>query len=506
MVPSGADVVCCSLARTSLGAHGGGWDALGSVDVAERKAPSADASGCWRTMELRRCGRARVSGHPARAGGVRIAGPHDLTGGAEASVAFGGAGSGRRRAERRGVRRRSLLPVDPRAGDPYGCRSGRWLPHAAAASDRFVPAHLWGRHPDRPLGVGARRRRGTRARGRRRPDGRLPARALGRRRRVRGRPRRRGAKVAGVGTDARRPRDGRARRQADHRSDRRARIARNREQAWHHARDVRSLYRARRLHTFGHPPTGEWVLVDGRHVERVGAGDPPSADRIVDLPGSTIVPGLIDAHIHLTSLGLSAQNEDVAATGSAAELLSIARDRAHGVSDELVALQGYDETRWADPTLPSLDDLDAASPAPLVIRRTDGHVALLNGAALSLADALDTPGVERDGDGRPTGVVTGTANRAVGHWAATARSAHQIEALQLAGAARAASQGVTTVHEMSLPLEFGALDLETLLAHRRDLPVSVEIVLGMMDVPKAVELGLGAVGGDLAADGSLGAR
>jgi predicted amidohydrolase YtcJ len=269
---------------------------------------------------------------------------------------------------------------------------------------------------------------------------------------------------------------------------------------------VRSLYRARRVHTFGHPPTGEWVLVDGRHVERVGAGDPPSADRIVDLPGSTIVPGLIDAHIHLTSLGLSAQNEDVEATGSAAELLSIARDRAHGVSDELVALQGYDETRWADPTLPSLDDLDAASPAPLIIRRTDGHVALLNGAALSLADALDTPGVERDGDGRPTGVVTGTANRAVGHWAATARSAHQIEALQLAGAARAASQGVTTVHEMSLPLEFGALDLETLLAHRRDLPVSVEIVLGMMDVPKAVELGLGAVGGDLAADGSLGAR
>jgi len=268
---------------------------------------------------------------------------------------------------------------------------------------------------------------------------------------------------------------------------------------------VRSLYRAQRVHTFGHPPTGDWVLVDGRHVERVGAGEPPKADRIVDLPGATIVPGFVDAHVHLTSLGLAADNEDVVAARSAGELLAIARDRARGASDEVVALQGYDETTWIDSTLPTLEQLDEVTAAPLVIRRTDGHVALLNTAALSLADALDTPGVARDSEGGPTGVVTGTANRLVGRWAATARSEHTIEALQLSGAARAASHGVTTVHEMTLPLEFGPLDLETLLAHRRDLPVSVEVVLGVMDVPKAVELGLRAIGGDLAADGSLGA-
>jgi hypothetical protein len=149
------------------------------------------------------------------------------------------------------------------------------------------------------------------------------------------------------------------------------------------------------VHTFGHPPTGDWVLVDGRHVERVGVGEPPQADRLIDLPGATIVPGFVDSHVHLTSLGLSAENEDVAAARSVDELLSIARDRAHGATDDVVALQGYDETRWTDPTLPTLQQLDEVSGAPLVIRRTDGHVALLNTAALSLADALDTPGVER---------------------------------------------------------------------------------------------------------------
>lgn len=269
---------------------------------------------------------------------------------------------------------------------------------------------------------------------------------------------------------------------------------------------MRSLYRARRVHTFGHPPAGDWVLVDGRHVERVGVGEPPRADRVVDLPGATILPGFIDTHVHLTSLGLSVGDEDVAAAASAAALLAIARDRARGATGEVVALQGYDETRWTDPTLPTLRELDEVTAAPLVISRTDGHVALLNTAALSLADALDTPGVERDGDGGPTGVVTGTANLLVGRWTAMARSEHTIEALQLSGAARAASHGVTTVHEMALPLGAGPLDLETLLTHRRDLPVSVEIVLGQMDVPKAVELGVRSIGGDLATDGSLGAR
>ena len=74
---------------------------------------------------------------------------------------------------------------------------------------------------------------------------------------------------------------------------------------------MRTLYRAERVHTFGHPPTGDWVLVDGRHIERVGAGEPARADRVVDLPGATIVPGFVDSHVHLTSLGLSAENEDV---------------------------------------------------------------------------------------------------------------------------------------------------------------------------------------------------
>jgi predicted amidohydrolase YtcJ len=269
---------------------------------------------------------------------------------------------------------------------------------------------------------------------------------------------------------------------------------------------VKTLFRAARVHTLGHPPLGEWVLVDGRHIQRVGAGDPPNADRVVELPGCTILPGFIDAHVHLTSVGAATANDDVAAVGSRRELLAIAAARADDDTERVVSLQGYDESRWSDPTLPSLAELDAITSEPLVIRRTDGHVALVNSAALTFAEALDTPGVDRDTEGRPTGLVTREANRQVGLWVASSRTVHRIEELQLLGAGVAATHGVTAVHEMALPLESGMRDVDVLLAHRARLPVAVEVVLGTMDVPKAVELDLAAIGGDLAADGSIGAR
>ena len=72
-----------------------------------------------------------------------------------------------------------------------------------------------------------------------------------------------------------------------------------------------TIYRATRVRTLYHPAEGEWLLVDGRHVERVGSGDPPAADRIVELPGTTIMPGFVDAHVHLTGTGLRLAGPDL---------------------------------------------------------------------------------------------------------------------------------------------------------------------------------------------------
>jgi predicted amidohydrolase YtcJ len=276
--------------------------------------------------------------------------------------------------------------------------------------------------------------------------------------------------------------------------------------AWHDARAVRTLYRATRVHTLAHPAGGEWLLVDDRHVQRVGAGPPPAADRVVDLPGATLLPGFVDTHVHLTSTGLSLANADVEAARSGEALLAVARGRCAAEGEGPVFLLGYDESRWERRDLPSIVDLDAACPRPLVIRRADGHASLVNRAALAGAGALDLPGAERDRDGTPTGRVTARANEAVGAWALASSSDHERQDLQLQAAALAASRGVTAVHEMSMPHQDGMRDLDVLLRHRARLPVDAVPIVATTDLAVAIDHGLAAIGGDLPVDGSIGAR
>jgi predicted amidohydrolase YtcJ len=268
---------------------------------------------------------------------------------------------------------------------------------------------------------------------------------------------------------------------------------------------VRTLYRARVVHTQSHPATGDWVLVDDRHVQRVGAGDPPAADRVVDLPGATITPGFVDTHVHLTPTGTALVNADVENARDGAELLAIARERA-AAPTEVVWLQGFDETRWSDPALPGLAELDAITPRPLAIWRADGHVCLANTTALVQGAVADLPGTERASGGGYTGRVRMEANDRLHRWFAQTLSDHDVQELQLRAAGLAATRGVTSIHEMSMPAGHGLRDLEVFLAQRDRLPVDALPIVATMDVPQIMDLRLPSIGGDLPVDGSIGAR
>nr|MDP9295795.1 amidohydrolase [Actinomycetota bacterium] len=84
---------------------------------------------------------------------------------------------------------------------------------------------------------------------------------------------------------------------------------------------MRTLYRASRVRTLSHAPVGEWLLVDGRHVQRTGTGPPPDAERVVELPGTTIIPGFVDSHVHLTGTGILLGAPEAAEAASAEELV-----------------------------------------------------------------------------------------------------------------------------------------------------------------------------------------
>lgn len=244
--------------------------------------------------------------------------------------------------------------------------------------------------------------------------------------------------------------------------------------------------------------------MDGRHIERVGVGEPPAADRIVDLPGATITPGFIDAHVHLASTGVHLGRPEAASATSAAELLSAAASASPGTAG-IVFLHGFDESKWSDRSLPNLTELDAV-PQPLVLARTDSHAALVNTAALRQSGAADLPGVERDLHGEPSGLIRQEANERALQWYTDSLSAAEIEEFQLDAAAVAAARGVTTVHEMSVPRSHGTRELDVLLGHKGRLPVDVVTYVATMELGEVLDRGLTRIGGDLSLDGSLGAR
>src|SRR6059058_726220 len=221
---------------------------------------------------------------------------------------------------------------------------------------------------------------------------------------------------------------------------------------------MKTLYRATRVRTLSHTVDGEWLLVDGRHVERVGSGDPPAADRTVEIPGTTIIPGFIDAHVHLTGTGLNRSGPDLSDVPSKEQLLEKLAAAARS-TDGAVLVHGFDETTWDRPDLPSVEDLDRASSDPLVCVRADGHVSLANSAAIAVSGADGIDGTERDERGWPTGVLRREANGAVQRWFHSSLSDNRIEQYQLEACALAAAMGVTCVHEMAIPELRGMRDV-----------------------------------------------
>ena len=268
---------------------------------------------------------------------------------------------------------------------------------------------------------------------------------------------------------------------------------------------MRTLYRASRVHTFSPFGDGEWVLVDGRHIERVGSGEPPAADGVVDLPGTTVLPGFIDAHVHLTGSGMLLDGLDLTSATSRDHLLALVREHLGTRPGQAIGV-GFDESRWSDPVFPSLGDLDALSSEPLILMRTDGYVSLANTPALEGSEVASLAGVDRAPGGAPTGVVREPANSRLQRWHFESMSDSEIEGAQLRAAMLAAARGVTCVHEMAIPDKRGRRDIEVLLARRQDLPFDVLVYIADRDIPWIMDLGLRTIGGDLFLDGSIGAR
>jgi predicted amidohydrolase YtcJ len=231
------------------------------------------------------------------------------------------------------------------------------------------------------------------------------------------------------------------------------------------------------------------------------------ADRVVDLGDATLMPGFVDAHVHLSATGLADHGADLREARSVAEMLDRVRAAAARAADGLLWGDGYDETRFDLPELPTPAELaDAAGRRPVYLSRVDGHQGLATLDVLGDSGALDAAGCDRDQDGQPTGVTRGDANHLARRHALAGLPADTLLAAQDAALCQAARRGVVCVHEMGGPDIAGRRDFELLLDRVEALPVEVIGYWGDLDLEYVADRKLAQVGGDLFLDGSLGSH
>ncbi len=130
---------------------------------------------------------------------------------------------------------------------------------------------------------------------------------------------------------------------------------------------------------------------------------------IVDLGDAAIVPGLIDAHLHL-SLGAESRLEvDLSGCGDRVAFeAAIAAGHATLPPGAWLIARGWNEDAFPGRVPPDRTWLAAAGNRPAVAWRMDSHACVANDAVLAKLDlSADPPGgrVGRDASGRPDGLL-----------------------------------------------------------------------------------------------------
>jgi predicted amidohydrolase YtcJ len=144
-------------------------------------------------------------------------------------------------------------------------------------------------------------------------------------------------------------------------------------------------------------------------VRRVGG---PRTE-LVDLHGRTVLPGFIDAHIHLLSTAYRAHHIDAGASTSEDAAVALVRQRAAQTPPGRWIVGGqWDKNLWPSGQFPTKSSLDAAAPDhPVALWSKDGHVLWVNSLALQRAHiTANTPQpttgeIVRDGAGELTGIL-----------------------------------------------------------------------------------------------------
>jgi predicted amidohydrolase YtcJ len=240
--------------------------------------------------------------------------------------------------------------------------------------------------------------------------------------------------------------------------------------------------------------------------------------RVVHAKGKTVVPGLVDCHVHMTNFGRSLRSLNLRGTKSIKE---VQRKLKKYVKDnperEWVLGRQWDQEQFREKRYPTRWDLDkAVSDKPVFLKRVCGHVAVANSKALQLAGITAETTIERgeaDADAKtrqPNGILREKALELVDK-AVPKPTEEELKKTCLLACEKAIESGLTCVHWLvDSPEEMRAIQQ---LHFEKKLPLRVLLGIETEQIDELIRFGLLTGFGDemlkigfikVFADGSLG--
>ena len=262
--------------------------------------------------------------------------------------------------------------------------------------------------------------------------------------------------------------------------------------------------------------TGRILAVGSNdEVRRVGG----QYGQMIDLHGKTVLPGFIDAHIHLLDAAHARNQIDARSCTSEEQVAELVHERAAQTPPGGWILGGqWDKNLWTDDHFPTKASLDAAAPNhPVALHSKDGHLLWVNSLALQRGNVTaqtpepTTGAILRDGSGEPTGVLeeegaTSLVYRVVDR---SDPATNRVVMHRIIGDLQ--KSGITTIHDIE-----GDTSLEIFQEFRDEgsLGVRVRMLLPRKMLPQLRTLGISndandllSVGGiKIFADGTLGSQ
>lgn len=237
----------------------------------------------------------------------------------------------------------------------------------------------------------------------------------------------------------------------------------------------------------------EAVALAGNKIIAVGSNEEiqgwiSEETNVIDLEGKTLMPGIIDAHLHLIFYGTSklSLNCKDPKYDSIEKILEDLKEKATTTAvGEWIRAVGFNETKVAELRFPTKKELDAVSTEhPIIINRTCSHIGVANSAALALAGinehTKDPSGgmIERDAEGQLTGKLIESAFMSFNEVSAFSNE-EIMQAIELAQQ-HFYRYGITSVHDAAT-YDANSFRLLQLASHQGKLKVRVYAMIGSLN-------------------------